>query len=154
MPSKSSAERSILCRNFPTLSELSHQVKPDGEAGQDPPLSSGESLKETSRWTSGSGRIMICSVTDGVELPIDGTLDLHTFHSGDVKAVVSDYLAACRERHIREVRIIHGKGLGTQREIVHRLLSKLPEVMSYRLADEAAGGWGATIVLLKKTTSG
>ena len=85
-----------------------------------------------------------------IELPIDGTLDLHTFLPGDVKSLVPDYLAACREREIFEVRIIHGKGTGTMRRTVHAILEGLPCVSSYRLADEARGGWGATIAVLER----
>ena len=84
-----------------------------------------------------------------VEMPIDGTLDLHTFRPEEVKDVVQDYLAECRERGILQVRIIHGKGIGTLREIVHATLSRMPEVDSFNLADEQGGGWGATIVHLK-----
>ncbi len=89
-------------------------------------------------------------MSDTIEFPIDGTLDLHTFSPKDVKDLVPEYLAACRERGILRVRIIHGKGAGTLRELVHAVLAKLPEVESYRTADETAGGWGATIVILKK----
>jgi DNA-nicking Smr family endonuclease len=83
-----------------------------------------------------------------IELPIDGVLDLHTFHPRDVKELVPDYLAECRERGILEVRIIHGKGTGALRRTVHAVLSRLPEVASFGLATETAGGWGATIVSL------
>ena len=82
-------------------------------------------------------------------MPISGTLDLHTFRPEDVKSLVPDYLAECRNRGILQVRIIHGKGIGTLRDTVHALLARMPEVISYNLADEQAGGWGATIVLLK-----
>jgi DNA-nicking Smr family endonuclease len=85
---------------------------------------------------------------DAVELPIDGTLDLHTFQPRDVKGVVQDYLAACRERGILDVRIIHGKGIGALRETVHAVLRKMPEVMSFTLAGDASG-WGATVISLK-----
>jgi DNA-nicking Smr family endonuclease len=88
-------------------------------------------------------------VIEPVEHPIDGTLDLHAFQPGEVKDVVRDYLALCRERGILQVRIIHGKGTGILRGIVHALLAKQPEVAAYRLADETGGGWGATIVELK-----
>jgi len=84
-----------------------------------------------------------------VKMPISGTLDLHTFRPEDVKSLVPDYLAECRNRGILQVRIIHGKGIGTLRDTVHALLARMPEVISYNLADEQAGGWGATIVLLK-----
>ncbi len=82
-----------------------------------------------------------------IEYPIDGVLDLHQFRPADVKEVVSDYLDACRERDILEVRIIHGKGIGTLREIVHSLLRKRADVFSYKLASDSSG-WGATLVTL------
>ncbi len=84
------------------------------------------------------------------ELPVDGTLDLHTFRPEDVKDLVPDYLTECRKKGILQVRIIHGKGIGALRETVHAMLSRMPEVASFRLAGEEAGGWGATIVILKK----
>ena len=83
-----------------------------------------------------------------IELPIDGVLDLHTFHPRDIKELLPEYLSACRERGILEVRIVHGKGTGALRETVHSLLRKIPEVVSFRLAGEEAGGWGATLVTL------
>lgn len=82
------------------------------------------------------------------EYPIDGTLDLHTFRPADVKDLVPEYLRACREKGILDVRIIHGKGTGALRRTVHSVLSKLAEVESYRLAGDVSG-WGATIVRLK-----
>jgi DNA-nicking Smr family endonuclease len=83
-----------------------------------------------------------------IHLPIDGTLDLHTFLPGVVTDLVPEYLAACRERDIFQVRIIHGKGIGTLRRTVESVLRKLPYVESFRTAQEDAGGWGATIVTL------
>ena len=84
---------------------------------------------------------------DPVELPIDGTLDLHTFHPRDVKDLVPEYLAECRRRGILSVRIIHGKGIGALRETVHAILKRLPEVQAFSLAGDASG-WGATLVEL------
>jgi DNA-nicking Smr family endonuclease len=84
-----------------------------------------------------------------IELPIDGILDLHTFHPRDIKELVPDYLADCRARGILEVRIIHGKGTGALRRTVHAILSRQPEVVSFGLAMEDAGGWGATLVTLR-----
>ncbi|QSV44833.1 Smr/MutS family protein [Geobacter benzoatilyticus] len=85
-----------------------------------------------------------------VELPIDGILDLHAFRPGEVKDLIPDYLAACRERSIYSVRIIHGKGTGTLRRTVHAVLERLDVVASFRMAGEDAGGWGATLVELKR----
>jgi len=81
------------------------------------------------------------------ELPIDGTLDLHTFHPRDVKSLVPEYLRACQEKGILDVRIIHGKGTGTLRRTVHATLERLPEVASFKLAGDR-GSWGATLVRL------
>ena len=89
-----------------------------------------------------------------IELPIDGMLDLHTFQAREVKDLVPDYLAACQERGVLQVRIIHGKGAGTLRRTVHAILARLPEVASFGLAMEDAGGWGATIVTLLPTVGG
>jgi len=81
-----------------------------------------------------------------VELPIDGVLDLHTFQPREVKELVPDYLAECRQREILEVRIIHGKGKGILRDIVHSCLGNLDYVKNYKLAGHGFGGWGATVV--------
>ena len=82
-----------------------------------------------------------------IEYPVDGVLDLHQFRPADAKQVVRDYLDACYERDIREVRIIHGKGTGTLREIVHSVLQARADVVSYKLASDGSG-WGATLVIL------
>jgi DNA-nicking Smr family endonuclease len=84
-----------------------------------------------------------------VALPVDGVLDLHTFHPKEVRELLPDYLLLCREKGILEVRIIHGKGTGMLRETVHSILKRLPEVVSFRLAGEDAGSWGATLVVLR-----
>jgi DNA-nicking Smr family endonuclease len=84
-----------------------------------------------------------------LELPIDGVLDLHTFKPGEIKDLVPDYLAACQERGILLVRIIHGKGIGNLRRSVHALLARNPKVLSFTLDHPEYGGWGATLVRLK-----
>ena len=87
---------------------------------------------------------------DPVPLPINGVLDLHTFKPREIGELVPDYLAACQERGIFEVRIIHGKGIGNLRRTVHSILGRHPEVLSFTLDHPQYGGWGATIVQLRK----
>ncbi len=89
-------------------------------------------------------------MNEPIEQPINGSLDLHTFQPSDVKDLVPEYLTACRERGILRVRIIHGKGTGTLKRTVQSILEKLPYVESFRTAEEDGGGWGATIVELRK----
>jgi DNA-nicking Smr family endonuclease len=84
-----------------------------------------------------------------VEVPVDGNLDLHLFHPRDVKDLVTEYLWACQQKGVLDVRIIHGKGTGALRRTVHALLPKLPSVESFQSASEADGGWGATWVRLR-----
>ncbi len=81
-----------------------------------------------------------------VKLPIDGTLDLHTFSPRDVGTLVPEWLDECRAHGLREVRIIHGKGTGALRRTVHALLDRHDDVIEYQLAGP---NWGATIVLLR-----
>jgi DNA-nicking Smr family endonuclease len=80
-------------------------------------------------------------------LPIDGVLDLHAFSPRETAELVVDYLEACRRRGLLTVRIIHGKGIGVQRERVHLVLRDHPAVVGFHHpADE--GSWGATVVQL------
>lgn len=86
-----------------------------------------------------------------VEIPITGELDLHTFAPRETTRVLDAYIDACLERGIYSLRVIHGKGTGTLREIVHAFLRRDPRVHSFSLGNEASGGWGATCVRLKRT---
>lgn len=88
--------------------------------------------------------------TEPVEIPVEGTLDLHTFRPSDVKDLVTEYLRECATNGILRVRIIHGKGTGTLARMVRSILGKMPEVVSYMTAGPDEGGWGATIVRLKE----
>jgi DNA-nicking Smr family endonuclease len=84
-----------------------------------------------------------------VELPITDVLDLHSFRPAEVAEVVRDYLDAAWEKGLRELRIIHGRGIGVQRETVRTLLGRDPRVTGFGDAPAEAGGWGATWVRLR-----
>jgi DNA-nicking Smr family endonuclease len=91
------------------------------------------------------------SEEDPIEYPITSEIDLHTFRPNEVSSLLREYIKECRERGIFEIRVIHGKGTGTLREGVHRLLDQMHnEVHSYRLGDETSGSWGATLVTLNR----
>jgi len=89
-----------------------------------------------------------------VELPMDGVLDLHTFRPRDIGGLIPDWLAACQERGLLELRIIHGKGVGHLQRSVHAILSRHPQVERYGLAGPHYGGAGATIVHLRRRQEG
>jgi DNA-nicking Smr family endonuclease len=82
-------------------------------------------------------------------VPLDGVLDLHAVHPRDVPDVVREYVRACREANVMQLRIIHGKGIGVQRDVVIRVLDALPEVASHHAAEPHRGSWGARIVVLR-----
>jgi len=86
--------------------------------------------------------------TEPVEIEITDVIDLHTIQPRDVKAVVIEYLHQAHQAGFSSVRIIHGKGIGVQREIVRTVLAKSPFVAGWTDAPPHAGGLGATIVRL------
>jgi hypothetical protein len=85
-----------------------------------------------------------------VELPVEDFIDLHPFPPRDIPDVVTDYLEAAHAKGFREVRLIHGRGVGVQRERVRSTLSKHPLVESFSDATADRGGWGATIAYLSQ----
>ncbi len=85
-----------------------------------------------------------------VRIPITDVFDLHTIAPRDVKVVVEEYLHEAHMAGFRSVRIIHGKGIGVQKEMVRSLLSKTPFVLNWTDAPPEAGGLGATIVWLSQ----
>jgi dsDNA-specific endonuclease/ATPase MutS2 len=84
-----------------------------------------------------------------VRIPITDVFDLHSVPPRDVKGVVEEYLAEAHRAGLRALRIVHGRGIGVQRETVRTILSRTPFVESFRDAPGEAGGWGATLVDLK-----
>ncbi len=83
-----------------------------------------------------------------VEIEITDSFDLHSFSPKDIRAVVEAYLAEAHKKGFSIVRIIHGKGVGIQREIVRKVLSETDFVESFKNAPEFSGSWGATIAKL------
>ena len=81
-------------------------------------------------------------------IPVEDVLDLHTVSPRDVKPVVEEYLAEANRLGLKALRIIHGRGIGVQRETVRKVLAATPFVLSYSDAPMEAGGWGATLVTL------
>jgi DNA-nicking Smr family endonuclease len=91
----------------------------------------------------------VAAENDPIEVPIDGELDLHAFFPRDLDDLIPRYLRECREKGVLQVRLVHGKGTGVLRGKVHGILRRMEEVNTFRLAGDEAGGWGATIVLLR-----
>lgn len=80
-----------------------------------------------------------------VELEITDSIDLHAFRPRDIKAVLIAYLGEARAKGFRFVRIIHGKGIGVQRETARKVLAETDFVKGFKSGDEFSGGWGVTI---------
>ena len=89
-----------------------------------------------------------------VKIPIEDYLDLHTFQPRDIPDLLEDYLTECLKAGLYSVRIIHGKGKGVQKRRVQGLLQNNPLVSSFKDAPPEAGGWGATLVELKREFNG
>jgi len=86
---------------------------------------------------------------DPVRVPIEDSLDLHPFAPGDIPSVVESYLEAAREAGFEEVRIIHGRGKGVQKERVRQVLARSEHAAHFEEATPDRGGFGATVVRLK-----
>ena len=86
---------------------------------------------------------------DEIRIPVTDTFDLHTVPPRDAKGVVEEYLAEARRLGFKALRIIHGRGIGVQREMVRAVLSRTPFVIDFRDAPLEAGGRGATVVTLR-----
>lgn len=84
-----------------------------------------------------------------IRIPITSIFDLHSVPPRDVKEVVEEYLREAHRLGLKGLRIIHGRGIGVQREMVRTVLSRTEFVADFRDAPAEAGGWGATIVTLR-----
>lgn len=85
-------------------------------------------------------------MTDSVELPIEDTIDLHTFLPNEISGLVEEYLYQAQKKGYIEVRIIHGRGAGVQRGVVHSILKTHEQVIAYRDAEDR----GSTVVVLRR----
>lgn len=85
-----------------------------------------------------------------VRLPLDGVLDLHAFDPADLGDLLPAWIDESHAAGLRALRVVHGKGTGALRRSVEALLVRHPRVLAFRPADEAAGGWGATLVTLRE----
>ncbi len=84
-----------------------------------------------------------------IVLPLEDSIDLHTFAPKDIPSVVEEYIHECYLAGLYEVRVIHGRGKGVQRQIVRSVLEKNPLVSSFKDAAAESGGWGSTVVVIK-----
>jgi dsDNA-specific endonuclease/ATPase MutS2 len=83
-----------------------------------------------------------------IRIPVTDVLDLHSVPPRDVEGVVEEYLSEAKRMGLKALRIIHGRGIGVQREMVRKVLARTSFVSAYGDAPAEAGGWGATLVTL------
>ncbi|MGI8743686.1 MAG: Smr/MutS family protein [Bryobacteraceae bacterium] len=87
--------------------------------------------------------------TEPIRIAITDVFDLHTVPPRDVKPVVEEYLAEAHRLGLRALRIVHGRGIGVQRDMVRSILARTPFVENFGDAPAEAGGWGATVITLR-----
>jgi Smr domain len=124
-----------------------------GYLGPDPsfcPDCLAETMRRSDKTAPVPGPAAAAEEAPPVVMPLDGTLDLHTVRPSEAPEVLAEYLEACAAAGIFEVRVVHGKGTGKLRQTVEICLGRSPLVASFRTADETAGGWGATLVSLRR----
>jgi len=85
-----------------------------------------------------------------IRIPVTDVLDLHSIPPCDVKAVTEEYLEEAHRLGLTALRIVHGRGIGVQREMVRGVLARSAYVLAYNDAPGEAGGWGATVVTLRR----
>ena len=104
-------------------------------------------MRQGAAGAAGCDKVQMTMDEDPLIVPIEGTLDLHAFQPRDIASVVEEYVNAAAEAGLREVRLIHGRGIGVQRATVHRVLNEHPLVESVH--DAAESHLGATIARLR-----
>lgn len=118
-----------------------------------PALAEGGFFVATAHGRTNSATVTKQEPDEPVAIPITGELDLHTFRPPEIPSLLDSYFHECRRRGLDRVRIVHGKGSGTLRAIVHAHLHRCAMVAGFVQGDEHTGGWGATIVTLKRGDS-
>ncbi len=93
---------------------------------------------------------MVSSEDEPIQIPISDVFDLHTIAARDAKSAVEAYLEEAHRLGLTALRVIHGRGIGVQREMVRSILSRTPYVLHFSDAPGEAGGWGATVVTLSR----
>ena len=107
------------------------------------------SSNKKNRSEAGDSSLSDSPFGEPVVIPIQDFIDLHSFLPKEIPSVVAESLEQCLQAGFSEVRIVHGRGAGVQRKIVRSILEKHPAVLSFQDAPPDAGGWGATVILLK-----
>lgn len=108
--------------------------------------------RDHARFVANEPGVLACMPSEDPEpfiLPITDVLDLHTVPPRDVRPVVEAWLEEVKARGFRALRIVHGRGIGVQRETVRAILARDPAVLQFGDAPAEAGGWGATVVTLR-----
>jgi hypothetical protein len=152
------AER-IALRETPVREEAAapplHECRVCGYIGVEPdfcPDCLAQTMRPTTKGKAKAAPAAGADAPEAVSIPVDGTLDLHTFAPSEVQELLTEYLADCAARGLRHVRVVHGKGTGKLKRTVERALAREPLVEAFGPADEGAGGWGATLVRLRSVS--
>ena len=109
----------------------------------------GQTALVLSQWIHNVRLTAVEQQEEPVRIPITDVFDLHSVPPRDVEPIVEEYLEEARRLGLKALRIIHGRGIGVQREIVHSILARTTFVESFGDAPAEAGGWGATLVTLQ-----
>jgi len=120
------------------------------KTGKPPTESKSAAVEKESLRARAAGGVAAHEV-EAVHLPVEDSIDLHPFAPRDVRSVVDGYLEEAAKAGFTEVRLIHGRGVGSQREAVRTVCARHPRVATYADATPESGGWGATIARLRRT---
>lgn len=111
----------------------------------------GDASARVGAWVVEAGAVAVGDpvTIEAVPVPLQDALDLHPFAPAEIADIVRDFLERARAAGLAEVRLVHGRGRGVQRETVRRVLADSPAVLGFADAPPERGGWGATIARLR-----